>query len=135
MYRIIWDESFSVGVSKFDKQHKQIISIINTLNDQQNEGFDSKKVAKILNELTIFVHTHFKMEEQLLAEYGYPNISDQQKEHKEFRIKLANFCTDSMTAYTSIPINVLHYLKEWWVDHILVKDMQYRSFLTSRGVR
>lgn len=135
MNKIIWDDTFSVGVAKLDKQHKQIISTINMLNDQQKEGFNGKNVAKILNELTIFVHTHFQMEEQLLAEHGYPELSDQQKEHKEFRMKLANFCMDSMTAYTAIPINVLHYLNEWWVDHILVKDMKYRSFLTDRGVR
>jgi hemerythrin len=41
-------------------------------------------------------------------------------------------CMDSMKNYTIIPINALLYLNEWWTDHILVKDMKYRPFLTSR---
>jgi hemerythrin len=130
--RIVWDESFSVGVEVLDKQHKQIVEIINRLIDEPKEGFDPDEVAKILDELTKFAHYHFKMEEQLLAEHGYYDLRTQQDEHKEFRIELANLCMDSMKNHTIIPINVLLYLKEWWTDHILVKDMKYRPFLTGR---
>jgi len=130
--RIVWDESFSVGVEVLDKQHKQIVGIINRLIDEPKEGFNLDEVAKILDELTKFAHYHFKIEEQLLAEHGYPDLQTQQDEHKEFRIELANLCMDSMKNHTIIPINVLLYLKEWWTDHILVKDMKYRPFLTGR---
>ena len=132
MKRIVWDESFSVGVEVLDKQHKQIVGIINRLIDEPKEGFNLDEVAKILDELTKFAHYHFKIEEQLLAEHGYPDLRTQQDEHKEFRVELANLCMDSMKNHTIIPINVLLYLKEWWTDHILVKDMKYRPFLTGR---
>ena len=132
MKKIVWDDSFSVGIEELDKQHKQIVGVINRLIDEPKEGFDPDEVAKILDELTKFAHYHFKMEEQLLAEHGYPDLHTQQDEHKEFRIELANLCMDSMKNHTIIPINVLLYLREWWTDHILVKDMKYRPFLTGR---
>jgi hemerythrin-like metal-binding protein len=132
MKTIIWDESFSVGVEVLDKQHQQIVAIINRLIDEPAEGFGSDEVARILADLTKFVHYHFQIEEQLLAEHGYPDLKTQQAEHKEFRIELAGFCLGSMKNHTIIPINILLYLKEWWVDHILVKDMKYRSFLAGR---
>jgi hemerythrin-like metal-binding protein len=132
MKKIVWDDSFSVGIEELDKQHKQIVGVINRLIDEPKEGFDPDEVAKILDELTKFAHYHFKMEEQLLAEHGYPDLQAQQDEHKEFRVELANLCMDSMKNHTIIPINVLLYLKEWWTDHILVKDMKYRPFLTGR---
>ena len=135
MKKTMWDESFSVGVEVLDKQHKQIVEIINRLIDEPKEGFDSDEVAKILDDLTKFVHYHFQTEEQLLAEHGYPELKTQQEEHKEFRIELASFCMASMKNHTVIPINALLYLKEWWEEHILVKDMKYRPYLTGRAGR
>ncbi len=132
MKEIVWDESFSVGVEVLDKQHKQIVGIINRLIDEPGEGFGPKEVARILDDLTKFAHYHFQTEEHLLAEYGYPDIQTQQEEHKEFRTELSNLCAGSMKNYAIIPINVLLYLKEWWEDHILVKDMKYRPFLSGR---
>jgi hemerythrin len=132
MEKIIWDESFSVGVEVLDHQHKQIVGIINRLIDEPKEGFARDEVARILDDLTKFVHYHFKMEEQLLAEHGYPDLKTQQEEHKDFRVELADLCMESMKNYSIIPINALLYLKEWWIDHILVKDMNYRPFLTGR---
>jgi hemerythrin len=132
MEKIRWDESFSVGVEVLDKQHMQIVEIINRLIDEPGEGFGPDEVARILDDLTKFVHYHFQTEEELLAEHGYPDLKTQQAEHKDFRNELAGFCMGSMKNHTIIPINALLYLKEWWEDHILVKDMKYSSFLTHR---
>lgn len=132
MEKIIWDDSFSVGVEVLDQQHRQIVEVINRLLEEPQEGFDADQIARILDDLTKFVHLHFRMEEGLLAQHGYPDLQVQQAEHREFRVELASLCMGSMKNHTVVPINALLYLKEWWVDHILVKDMQYRSFLSSR---
>jgi hemerythrin len=132
MKKIMWDESYSVGVELLDKQHMQIVEIINRLIDEPGEGFGPDEVARILADLTKFVHYHFQTEEQLLTEYGYPDLKTQQAEHKDFRKELAGFCMGSMKNHTIIPINVLLYLREWWEDHILVKDMKYSPFLKGR---
>ncbi|MDR3684546.1 MAG: bacteriohemerythrin [Geothrix sp.] len=132
MKKILWDKSFSVGVEVLDQQHKQIVEIINRLIDEPKEGFGPDEVARILDDLAKFVHYHFQTEEQLLADHGYEDLRTQQAEHKEFRVELADLCMGSMRNHTIVPINALLYLKEWWVDHILVKDMKYRPFLMNR---
>jgi hemerythrin len=132
MKKILWDKSFSVGVEVLDQQHKQIVEIINRLIDEPKEGFGPDEVARILDDLAKFVHYHFQTEEQLLADHGYEDLRTQQAEHKEFRVELADLCMGSMKNHTIVPINALLYLKEWWVDHILVKDMKYRPFLMNR---
>lgn len=132
MKKILWDKSFSVGVEVLDQQHKQIVEIINRLIDEPREGFGPDEVARILDDLAKFVHYHFQTEEQLLADHGYEDLRTQQAEHKEFRVELADLCMGSMRNHTIVPINALLYLKEWWVDHILVKDMKYRPFLMNR---
>ncbi len=133
MKKILWDESFSVGVEVLDQQHKQVVEIINRLIDEPAEGFGPDEVARVLDDLTKFVHYHFQTEERLLAERGYEDLQTQQAEHREFRNELAGLCMGSMKDHTVIPINALLYLKEWWVDHILVKDMKYRPFFGNRS--
>ncbi|HJW73769.1 MAG TPA: bacteriohemerythrin [Geothrix sp.] len=135
MEKIIWNDSFSVGVAKLDGQHKRITEIINLLMDEPKDGFDSRTVEQILNQLTEYVHNHFETEEKILADLGFPDLHLQHEEHKEFRLELADLCMQAIHGYASIPANLNLYLREWWVDHILVKDMQYRPFLASRGLR
>ena len=132
--KIKWDESFSVGVLKLDQQHMRILAIINLLVDQQEQEFNSRVIAKILADLTNYAHEHFGMEEQLLAEHGYPDIRTQREEHHEFRKKLAHFCDEAIIRDKLVPTQLFEYLKNWWVDHILEKDMKYRSFLKDRGM-
>jgi len=40
-----------------------------------------------------------------------------------------------MQERTSVPTDMLEYLKRWLTQHILVMDMQYRPYLNERGVR
>ncbi|MBP1628852.1 MAG: methyl-accepting chemotaxis sensory transducer [Holophagaceae bacterium] len=135
MDKIIWDNSFSVGVPTLDKQHQKIISIINQLIADPTSDFGSVSVAKILNELTHFASEHFITEEDLLAKFDYPDLPSQRKEHKAFRTRLAGYCMEAMHSNSAIPLHILAFLKGWWVDHILVKDMDYRPFLASRDVK
>jgi hemerythrin-like metal-binding protein len=132
--KITWDDSFSVGVAKLDRQHQRIVEIINLLMDEPEDGFDSASVENILYRLTNYVHEHFEEEEKLLAEHAYPGILEQQQEHKAFRKELADLCMIAITNHTAIPVNVHLYLREWWLDHILVRDMEYRPYLMRRDV-
>lgn len=134
MEKIIWDDSFSVGVARLDSQHKRITEIINLLMDEPKDGFDSKTIEQVLNQLTEYVHNHFETEEKLLAEFDFPDLHLQHEEHKQFRLKLADLCMQAIRSYASIPTDLSLYLREWWIDHILVKDMQYRPFLMSKGL-
>jgi len=129
MEKILWNDSFSVGSTQLDQQHRRITDIINQLLDQPTDGLNSRSVEAILNELSEFVHVHFETEERILADIHYVDLATQRKEHKGFRQELAHLCLEAMADYRSIPRGVLFYLRGWWLDHILVKDMQYRPFL------
>jgi hemerythrin len=78
MEKIIWDESFSVGVRKIDEQHKE--------------------------------------------------------QHKEFRKKTVAFCMGTMAYKEAIATEILSYLKNWLVNHILKSDMKYKSFFNDKGL-
>ena len=135
MEKILWDSSFSVGIAKLDEQHKRLIGMLNLLIGDPEADVHSETVSEILTRMTKYATEHFQTEEQLLAEYGYSGLAAQKQTHKEFQEKAVTLCIETMQERTSVPADILEYLKRWLTQHILVMDMQYRSYLNERGVR
>lgn len=134
MEKIIWSESFSVGVIEIDYQHQRIIRLVNKLIEMEGATVDSETISDTLTKMTQYSKDHFEIEEKYMLEYGYPNYSEHKEHHKEFRKKTVAFCIDVMSYKTAIPIEVLTYLKEWWTNHILNTDMEYKSFFNKKGL-
>lgn len=134
MEKLVWTEKCSVGVKILDNQHKQIIRSINKLIEHPNEPVDSETISDVLNEITEFASKHFRTEEKLLEEHGYPGLEDQKKEHREFRFKVVQFCSATTEHVDAVPDILLNYLSEWWCAHIHDEDMLYKSFLNEKGI-
>lgn len=132
MEKIIWNDNFSVGVEDLDEQHKKIIKIVNKLIEMEDAKVDSEVISDTLTEMTKYAAEHFTYEENLMDEYHYPDYSLHKDQHKQFRKQTAKFCMDTMNYKSTIPIEILTFLKDWWIDHILNSDMKYKSFLSQR---
>ena len=135
MEKIRWDESFSVGVAQIDEQHKGMINMINLLLAEPEADVRSETVSELLTRMTKYAGEHFETEEGLLAEHGYPELAAHREEHLAFRKKAAGLCFDTMGGRTSVPADVLNYLREWLTQHILTTDMRYRPFFKERGIK
>lgn len=135
MEKINLDDSFSVGVKQLDEQHRQIIRMINKLIDTNNVSVDSELISETLTEMMQYASDHFKTEEHLLTEYKYPDYKSHKDHHIEFRKNTANFSMDTLKYKRTVPVEILTYLKEWWVDHILKIDMKYKAFFIERGIK
>jgi hemerythrin-like metal-binding protein len=135
MELIVWSQSFSVGIAKMDEQHKKIIGMINMLRSKPEVDVRSETVSELLTRLTNYASDHFVLEEQLLVKHGYPELAAQKGAHTTYRTKIAILCQDTIYHSASVPDELLRFLGDWWVDHILGADMRYSSFLIERGVR
>ena len=135
MEKIIWGESFSVGVRDLDEQHKQIVIMVDTLIEMNEAKVDSEIVSDTLTKMTRYAIDHFKKEEHYMLEYGYPEFASQRKQHQEFKRKTVNFCMETMAHKVTIPTEIFSYLRLWWTNHILQEDMKYKEFFNERGLR
>ncbi len=132
MNKIIWNERFSVGVSKIDDQHKKLIRMINMLIENYGAGYDSEIVSDLLTELVKYSQYHFDEEERYMIEADYPDYQAHEALHEEFIEKISIFCMDVMEAKDSVSREMLTYLSEWLKNHILVSDMHYKPFLSNK---
>ncbi len=135
MERIDWNPSFSVGVELFDRQHARIVDMINLLISDPGATVRSETISELLDRLTKYADDHFRAEEELLEEHGYPGLARQKAEHNAYRIKIVALCQDTISHEDSVPVELLTFMTDWWIEHISKTDMQYRPFLASRGVK
>ena len=136
MEPIQWSEKFSVGVKELDEQHQQLIKMLNHLiSTRESTDTHSETISDVLQEMTQYAQKHFKTEESLLKQYGYPGLEQQKEEHLAYRLKTVDFSDATMLSIDAVPQILLNYLFDWWIHHILNEDMKYKSFFANKGVK
>lgn len=135
MNKIVWKPEYSVGVERLDRQHQKIISVINKLIAKPRVFITSRTIADVLAELNSYTSEHFLLEEQLLEENGYPSLLEHSKKHTEYGDRIADFCLKTVEKNKNVSEELLSYLGEWWIGHILQEDMIYKSFFEEKGIR
>ncbi|MBE9556344.1 MAG: hemerythrin family protein [Proteobacteria bacterium] len=126
MTKMEWKANFSVGDTKMDDQHKGLIVLVNQL-----AGENEVDVREALEKLQEYADIHFRDEEALLAEIGYPDLDKQAAEHETFR----KWLDEQLETYRNgggsdtIRARIQNYLRIWWIKHILFSDKAYASYL------
>jgi hemerythrin len=134
MEKIIWNESLSVGVAEIDRQHKQLVDILNQLLGMDGVTVDSETISDTLTRMTDYADYHFKSEEGFMQKYAYPDYATHRREHIAFMRKTAELAMGTMVYRKTVPTDMLEYLKTWLVEHILVSDMKYKQFFNQKGI-
>jgi len=115
-----------------DDQHKLLIALINDLHTAILRRGTEEELQRIFQELILYTESHFKCEEGLLRQAGYPRLVAHHIQHVEF-VQEARDLYDQLTAgKCTVSMDLLVALKKWWSNHILGTDQQYVSYLNAR---
>ena len=131
-----WSDALSVGVPSLDDQHKKMLGLLNQLHDGMMAGKDKMVLGEVLKTLIASTTIHFKYEEDVLAQAGYPDGVAHRAEHAELTRQIQNIRREYETIGPSaMTIPVMSFLKNWLTAHILGADMKYRPHLIAKGVK
>ncbi len=133
---VTWNDEFSIGIKSIDEQHKELVSIINTLYDALTGGKASDVMDTIFNDLFDYSERHFTYEEELFKRYDYPDTENHKEEHAELKhqlIKLKNklYSNDNFMC----EVLILKFLEDWLINHILKTDKKFSPYLIEKGVK
>lgn len=129
-----WDESYNVKVERFNKQHKHLFDIVKELYIAMENKDDRLALAQIINNLIRYSKEHFTEEEVCLLNAQYPNYDKHRKQHKLFIEKIEQFAADYNSGKHLLHFDILLFLKNWVLQHILVADKDYGEHLNSKGI-
>lgn len=126
MRYIEWDEESELGIPLIDEQHRGIVSLINTLHFFLSQGRVEEVLEPTLIMLLQYTKVHFKTEETLLEEVGYPKL----KAHKKLHEKLIEDTEDIVNNVekTKDAKAMIKFLRDWWMSHINIEDRLYTPY-------
>lgn len=122
-----WKETYSVGVPSLDEHHKYLIKLIQDLdyNIRQERG---KGTNGIFIALVKYTEYHFAEEEKLMEAKGYSELEKHKKLHIDFVNKL-NEKADVFSSELGLALDMIKFLNEWLINHILIQDKKYSQYL------
>ncbi|WP_300366535.1 bacteriohemerythrin [Brachyspira sp.] len=127
---IVWEDKYKVGYKRIDDQHLKLIEIINDLYDCMNNK-DSKDEAlknefkKALRKTVDYVSYHFSCEEKIMHAIKYNKIIEHSSYHREFTQTIYNYVKSYENGSLEAINNLIQYLKDWFLNHILVTDKTF----------
>lgn len=129
-WKIRWNESLSVGVSDIDDEHRRFIARVNELNKAIVDCEGKPRIERLLDLMLMEATHHFWHEEQLLAEWKYPDRAVHAAKHAHLTSQLERVMKEFEQADVSFTWALKGlYIKQLLVDHLLKEDMKFRDFL------
>ena len=127
---LTWKDSYCIGIPIIDEQHRCIVSIINSIHYFVEEHRELDVLESVINMMNQYTFIHFKTEEAMLKEAGYPSIEEHILLHKQLIDQLKAVSHEATQECDVGPL--LKLLKAWWLSHINQEDRKYVPFMASK---
>jgi hemerythrin len=82
MTLIEWKEQYSLGVPEVDKEHRELIELINALHASMAGSDTNVTILDFLGELYARVAAHFALEEKVMRDNDYDEYADHKTDHE-----------------------------------------------------
>ena len=123
---IEWNEEITSGIEEIDRQHQQIISLLNQIVYLYETPDSSKKLIFTLLEFSEVIHEHFDYEEKLLEENGFKDLKNHKAGHEEISDLINGVLIPIMlNDERDVPAEPLISIVRWFDNHLRTEDTRY----------
>lgn len=135
---ILWNDSYLTGIKRIDEQHKVLVNTLNEANARLAANVTRDLLEQITRDLLSYAIYHFETEESLMQEYDYSGLSAAEnerhrQEHRSFSQQVVALREGLRDGHLVTREELLSFLNNWLVNHILHTDKQFGEFLNSHG--
>jgi hemerythrin len=124
-----WSDKFVTGIALIDTQHRWLVDLTNRLYDEMNAHEPQRdEIGKVLEGLMEYTVNHFITEESLFATHHYPDAAEHASQHNHFTAQIMSLLQRHESGET-VSSDILSFLKDWLIAHILHADRAYLPFL------
>ncbi|WP_420267098.1 bacteriohemerythrin [Candidatus Magnetominusculus dajiuhuensis] len=131
-----WQNGYSVGVKRYDNEHKNLVKLINKLHAAMKLGLGNRIIGDILDGLIDYTVTHFNAEEQDMKRFGYPKqeFDAHIEQHHKFVKQAGDVQRKFKEGQGGLTLDIMSFLKKWLAEHIMGTDKKYMPFFNSKGL-
>ena len=132
MTLLSWSNQYLIGDDTIDAEHEELFRLINDFHSHWLEAHDRHTIARVFNQLIVYAETHFRHEEQIMAEHGFPKLAEHKQEHEAMVEAIFQLHRSYMEENSHLEVNTMKFVKSWLIDHIMENDYRFRDFLAKR---
>ncbi|MEJ2172224.1 MAG: bacteriohemerythrin [Woeseiaceae bacterium] len=129
MSLIKWKDEFSVGVAAVDLEHRELIELINALDDDMQEYATQTTVMETLGEIYARISAHFALEERIMREAGYDGFVAHKQDHELLLDELLDVTDSVDDAGRYDRAGLSRDLDRWFSDHFRTHDAKLHQKL------
>jgi hemerythrin len=127
---IVWTNANLIGIEAIDDDHRKLVLLFNELVAACSAGAGSGIIDRVMEAAIALTRAHFAREEQFLEAAHYPRLEAHRQEHGVLLKQLLSFAGQlTGGAPMSVDPNVVGFLREWAIRHILGHDRDYVAYL------
>ena len=89
-----WKDRYSVGIAAVDHEHKELISLINSLHEAAAANGSSHAVGAFFGDLFKGISAHFALEERFMRERGYDHLAQHKDDHERLLDEIRDIMDD-----------------------------------------
>ena len=122
---------YTVGDKLIDDQHDHIFRLVNALECAGSAGVGARTADLLLVHLSAYLQSHFRCEERLMAERGYPKLRTHARQHAECSQRLADLLV-LVNSNVMDPADCAPFVRDWLHNHLLGSDCHFAQWLQTR---
>jgi hemerythrin len=114
---IEWDEKYRIGNEAIDEEHRELFSIANRF----LKATDIEETRAAALELRLYTKEHFRHEEVLMREVGYPLTATHLRLHADLISKLDDIDVKIQNGELH-QIEIEEFINYWFIKHMAAMD-------------
>ena len=130
---IEWRQAMAVDGAVIDDDHRRLIGIINSFERAHTTKWD---LTTVLDDLRAYSIKHFRREEDLQRQMGFPEAEAHHQEHERLLERLeqiaSEFAKSSGDDLRGPIQRTSQLLNDWLVAHIISCDLKMKPYLKAR---
>jgi len=129
-----FSEPFRVDVKDMDTQHIGIFDFINRIHAALKQNKGHGEISRIVTDMRNFTSKHFKEEEVLMRKINYRDLDKQISAHNNLISRVDQIINQFNSNQEVNMIEVMVFLKDWLVGHIMGMDKKYAPFMHDKNI-
>jgi hemerythrin len=129
-----WHEEYRVNILRVDNQHRRLFEQGNAILDAIQCNRAIEEVIALFDAMAEYARYHFGEEEGMMGRHNYPELDNHRAMHARLIDQIDGFRFQMFDTEQVDEAEILHFLQDWLVTHILTEDRKYAPFMNERGV-
>ena len=127
MSLIEWKDEFNLGIEEVDKEHRDLIGLINALHDSMSARDTRAEVAEDLSRIYDVVSAHFAHEEEYMRETRYMAYAEHKEDHEILLDDLRDIIEQAGSDHAYAEARLSADLEYWFSEHFRTHDARLHS--------